>query len=300
MNNIAIITDSNSGITQSEGKELGVVVVPMPFTINGEEYLEDITLTQEKFYEFLKDDSATVSTSQPSIAYVEDLWTTALEDNDSVIYIPMSSGLSNSCETALRASQKPEFLGKVFVVDNKRISVTQRQSVLDAMRLRDLGYSGKEIHDILIETMSNSDIYITVATLKYLKKGGRITPAAAALGTMLKLKPILQIEGEKLDKFKMRNRTMENAMQIMMDACEDNINGYLKDLDGRCDNVYIAVAYSGTDKELPMKFADMIKERFDVSDVVVNPLSLSVSCHIGDGALAMAVTKELPEKYLKK
>jgi DegV family protein with EDD domain len=300
MNRIEIITDSNSGITQNEGKELGIVVVPMPFTINGEEYLEDITLTQEKFYEFLKDDNAVVSTSQPSIAYVEELWANALENNDSVIYIPMSSGLSNSCETALRAAQKPEFQGKVFVVDNKRISVTQRQSVLDAMKLRDLGYTGKEIHDILIETMSNSDIYITVATLKYLKKGGRITPAAAALGTMLKLKPILQIEGEKLDKYKMRNRTMENAIEIMMDACEENINGYLKDLDGRTDNVYLAVAYSGTDKELPMKFAEMIKERFDVSDVVVNPLSLSVSCHIGDGALALAVTKELPEKYLKK
>ncbi len=300
MNRIEIITDSNSGITQYEGKELGIVVVPMPFTINGEEYLEDITLTQEKFYEFLKDDNAVVSTSQPSIAYVEELWANALENNDSVIYIPMSSGLSNSCETALRAAQKPEFQGKVFVVDNKRISVTQRQSVLDAMKLRDLGYTGKEIHDILIETMSNSDIYITVATLKYLKKGGRITPAAAALGTMLKLKPILQIEGEKLDKYKMRNRTMENAIEIMMDACEGNINGYLKDLDGRTDNIYLAVAYSGTDKELPMKFAEMIKERFDVSDVVVNPLSLSVSCHIGDGALALAVTKELPEKYLKK
>ena len=300
MNRIEIITDSNSGITQNEGKELGIVVVPMPFTINGEEYLEDITLTQEKFYEFLKDDNAVVSTSQPSIAYVEELWANALENNDSVIYIPMSSGLSNSCETALRAAQKPEFQGKVFVVDNKRISVTQRQSVLDAMKLRDLGYTGKEIHDILIETMSNSDIYITVATLKYLKKGGRITPAAAALGTMLKLKPILQIEGEKLDKYKMRNRTMENAIEIMMDACEGNISGYLKDLDGRTDNVYLAVAYSGTDKKLPMKFAEMIKERFDVSDVVVNPLSLSVSCHIGDGALALAVTKELPEKYLKK
>ena len=252
MNRIEIITDSNSGITQYEGKELGIVVVPMPFTINGEEYLEDITLTQEKFYEFLKDDNAVVSTSQPSIAYVEELWANALENNDSVIYIPMSSGLSNSCETALRAAQKPEFQGKVFVVDNKRISVTQRQSVLDAMKLRDLGYTGKEIHDILIETMSNSDIYITVATLKYLKKGGRITPAAAALGTMLKLKPILQIEGEKLDKYKMRNRTMENAIEIMMDACEGNIKGYLKDLDGRTDNVYLAVAYSGTDKELPM------------------------------------------------
>ena len=300
MNRIEIITDSNSGITQNEGKELGIVVVPMPFTINGEEYLEDITLTQEKFYEFLKDDNAVVSTSQPSIAYVEELWANALENNDSVIYIPMSSGLSNSCETALRAAQKPEFQGKVFVVDNKRISVTQRQSVLDAMKLRDLGYTGKEIHDILIETMSNSDIYITVATLKYLKKGGRITPAAAALGTMLKLKPILQIEGEKLDKYKMRNRTMENAIEIMMDACEGNISGYLKNLDGRTDNVYLAVAYSGTDKKLPMKFAEMIKERFDVSDVVVNPLSLSVSCHIGDGALALAVTKELPEKYLKK
>ena len=300
MKRIEIITDSNSGITQKEGQELGIIVVPMPFTINGEEYLEDITLTQEKFYEYLKDKATNVSTSQPSIAYVESLWDNALETCESVIYIPMSSGLSNSCETALTASKKPEYDGKVFVVDNKRISVTQRQSVLDAMQLRDAGYSAKEIHDILIETMSYSDIYITLDTLYYLKKGGRITPAAAALGTMLRLKPILQIEGEKLDKFKMRNRTMENAMEIMMQANEDNINGYLKDLDGRVDNIHFAIAYSGTDRTLPEKFGEMIKERFKVSEVTINPLSLSVSCHIGDGALAMAVTKALPDKYIKE
>ena len=302
MEKIAIITDSNSGITQLEAKKLNIVVVPMPFTINGEEYLEDITLTQEKFYEFLKDDNAVVSTSQPSIAYVESLWTEALTNGfDSVIYYPMSSGLSKSCETAIRASHKPEFEGKVFVCDNKRISVTQRQAVLDAMELRDLGYSAKQIHDISIEMMSASDIYITLATLKYLKKGGRITPAAAALGTMLKLKPILTIEGDKLDKFKMRNRTMENAMDIMMDAVSNNICGYLKDIDGEVSNNHIEIAYSGTDLCLPIEFRKKVAERFNISEeeIVMNPLSLSVSCHIGDGALALAVTKAIPDKYLK-
>ena len=297
MGKIYIMTDSNSGITQSEGKELGIGVVPMPFTINGEEYLEDINLTQEEFYNFLKDDTAEVSTSQPSIAYVEELWTEALSNYDSIIYIPMSSGLSKSCETAVVDSKKPEFLDKVFVVDNKRISITQRQSVCDAIELRDLGYTAKEIHDILIEMMSNSDIYITLNTLKYLKKGGRITPAAAALGTMLKLKPILTIEGDKLDKFKMRNRTLENAMEIMMDAISDNINGYLKDIDNRTDNIRIAIAYSGTDTTMPLKYREMVKERFNVADVLINPLSLSVSCHISDGALAIAVCKNILDKY---
>lgn len=300
MNRIEIITDSNSGITQNEGKELGVVVVPMPFTINGSEYLEDITLDQKKFYEFLSDMQTEVSTSQPSIAYVESLWDEALKHADSVIYIPMSSGLSKSCETAITASKKDKYNGKVFVIDNKRISVTQRQSVLDAMNLRDKGYSAEEIAKILIDTMSYSDIYITLDTLKYLKKGGRITSAAAALGTMLKLKPVLQIEGDKLDKFKMRNRTMEGAMKIMMDACEENINGYLKDIDGRVDNIHFEVAYTGCDTEVPNKFIESIKDRFKCNVVVSNPLSLSVSCHIGDGALAMAICKDIDTLYPNK
>lgn len=298
MEKIAIMCDSMAEISQEEAAKLNIKVIPMPFMINGTEYLEGVSLDNDTFFKMLEED-ATVSTSQPSTAYVASIWDELLEEYDTVLYIPMSSGLSKSCESAMVEAEN-NYKDRVFVVDAKRISATLRQIIYDAMRLRDLGYSAFEIKNILTEVRSQSKIFIMLNTLYYLKKGGRITPAAAALGGMLKLKPVLVIDGEKLDKYKMRNRTMENAIEIMMDACEENINGYLKDLDGRTDNVYLAVAYSGTDKKLPMKFAEMIKERFDVSDVVVNPLSLSVSCHIGDGALALAVTKELPEKYLKK
>ena len=297
MAKVAIMTDSNSGITQAEGKELGIKVIPMPFNIDGEEYYEDINLTQEQFYEKLEG-GAKVSTSQPSIAYVNEVWDELLETYDQVIYIPMSSGLSNSCATAL-TSAKAKYEGKVFVVDNQRISVTQRQSVLDAIELANCGYSGQEIHDKLMEVKFESDIFIMVNTLEYLKKGGRITAAAAALGGMLKLKPILLIKGEKLDKYRMRNRNVENAKEIMLDACIEKIEGYLKDKDGRTDNVHLEVAYSGTDKTEVLAFVEQIKAKFPGQEVYYAPLSLSVSCHIGPGALAMAISKYMPDDWTK-
>ncbi len=293
MEKVAILTDSNSGITQKEGQELGIKVIPMPFTIDGEEYFEDINLTQEQFYEKLVA-GANVSTSQPSIGMVSSVWDELLENYESVVYIPMSSGLSKSCESAKAAAQA-NYEGKVFVVDNQRISVTQRQSVLDAIELKNKGYSGKEIHDLLEEVKFQSTIYIMVDTLKYLKKGGRITPAAAAVGGLLKIKPILTIQGFKLDKFRMLNRTLENAKRIMLQQCIEDINTRLKDIDGRTDNIYLEVAYSGVDKTNALEFVEMIKKEFPGYEVVCQPLSLSVSCHIGTGALAMAVSKALPE-----
>ncbi len=297
MSKVAILTDSNSGITQMEAKELGIRVIPMPFNIDGQEYLEDINLTQADFYKMLEG-GAKVSTSQPSIGYVNSIWDELLTEYDQVVYIPMSSGLSKSCESAT-ISAKRDYEGKVFVVDNQRISVTQRQSVLDAMQLAEKGYSGQEIHDKLVEVKFDSDIFIMVDTLDYLKKGGRITPAAAALGGMLKLKPILLIKGEKLDKFRMRNRSVDNAKEIMLNACIEKINGYLKDKDGRTDNVHLEVSYSGVDTTEAKKFIEMIKEKFPGQEVVCEPLSLSVSCHIGPGALAMAISKALPDEWVK-
>ena len=297
MEKVAIVTDSNSGITQAEAQKLGIRVVPMPFTIDGSEYLEDINLSQEEFYKKLIGD-AVVSTSQPSIAYVATIWDELLENYDSIVYIPMSSGLSKSCETATQYAEA-NYKDKVFVVNNQRISVTQRQSVLDAIELAEKGYTAKEIHDILIEVKFQSIIYIMVDTLTYLKKGGRITPTAAALGGMLKLKPVLIIEGEKLDKYRMRNRSLDNAEKIMIDAIEKDVNGFLKDLDGRADNIKYEIAYTGTDTTDAMEFKKMVMEHFGCKDVVVNPLSLSVSCHIGPGAIALAVCKDLPEKYNK-
>lgn len=290
---VAIVSDSNSGITQKEALELGIKVVPMPFTIDGEEYFEDINLTQEKFYEKLLGD-AVVSTSQPSIGFVMSLWDELLKEYDQIVYIPMSSGLSESCATALRVAEI-DYKDKVFVVDNQRISVTQRQAVMDAIELANKGYSGQEIHDILIKVKMQSDIYIMVDTLKYLRKGGRITPAAAAVGNLLKIKPVLRIFGEKLDKYRMMNRTLENAKRILIDAAKTSIEGFLKDVDGRTDNVHISVAYSGVDRSVAESFVESVKKEFQVTDVICNPLSLSVSCHIGNGALAIALSKALPE-----
>ena len=289
MKKVVVMTDSNSGITQNEGKKLGIKVVPMPFTIDGEEYYEDINLTQEGFYEKLKS-GANVSTSQPSIAYVSSIWDELLTEYDEVIYIPMSSGLSKSCAAAsLEANNN--YNGKVFVVDNQRISVTQRQTVLEAIKMANEGLSGSLIHSKLEEQKMNSDIFIMVDTLAYLKKGGRITPAAAAAGQLLKIKPILQIKGEKLDKFRMMNRTISNAKRIMIDAAKESLEA-LKQIDGKDDNVVINLAYTGTDQALVKEFLEEVKEEFPGKEIYYAPLSLSVSCHIGDGALAIAITKE--------
>ena len=288
---IAVMTDSNSGITQSEGKALGIRVVPMPFTIDGEEFLEDITLTQEQFYEKLLA-GAEVSTSQPSIHYVASIWDEVLEEYDEIVYIPMSSGLSESCHTAMLHAES-NYQGKVFVVNNQRISVTQRQSVMDAIELVEKGYTASDIKDILEAQKMNSDIFIMVDTLKYLKKGGRITPAAAAIGGVLRIKPILRIKGEKLDKYQMLNRTIPNAKRIMISAITECIQTYLKGLDGKTDNVHVEVAYSGVDLTEANDLLAKVKEAFPGKDIVMNPLSLSVSCHIGDGALAVACSKEI-------
>ena len=211
---VAIVTDSNSGITQEQGRQAGIYVVPMPFMMAGETYFEDISLTQKSFYERLAE-GADISTSQPSPASLIDLWNELLKDHDSVIHIPMSSGLSSSCETAHALAA--DFGGKVLVVNNQRISVTQRQSVLEAKAMADQGMSAEEIKRVLEETAFDSTIYITVDTLEYLKKGGRITPAAALLGTFLKIKPVLTIQGEKLDAFA-KARTMKQAKSMMVTA----------------------------------------------------------------------------------
>ena len=192
---IAVITDSNSSITQKEAADLGIFVLPMPFSIDGETYFEDMNLTVDEFYNKLESD-AEIFTSQPSPEEVTKLWDLALQKYDEIVHIPMSSGLSGSCESAWMLSQKSKYQDKVQVVDNQRISVTQRQSVLDALELAKRGKTAKEIKEILETDKMNSSIYIMLDTLKYLKKGGRITPAAAALGTLLRLKPVLQIQGE--------------------------------------------------------------------------------------------------------
>ena len=283
MKKVAISTDSNSGITQKKAKELGISVVPMPFFIDDELYFEDITLTQEQFYEKLQSD-CTITTSQPSPADVTDLWDKLLKEYDQVVYIPMSSGLSNSCETAIMLSG--DYEGKVFVVDNHRISVTLKRSVLDAIELSKQGKSGEEIKKILEDTKHEASIYITVDTLKYLKQGGRITPAAAAIGTVLNIKPILQLQGEKLDSFA-KARGFKQGKNLMLDAMEKDINERFKG-----QKIHLHSAYTCSEEEAVL-WRTEIENRFPGYEIDMDKLSLSVSCHIGPGAMAIACTKDI-------
>lgn len=288
MGKIAIVTDSNSGITQAEAKEYGVNVLPMPFFINGETYFEDIDLTQEEFYEKLEG-NADISTSMPAIGSVTDLWEQLLEEYEGIVHIPMSSGLSSSCETAIMLSQ--EYDGKVQVVNNQRISVTQKQAVLDAAELAKRGKNAEEIKVFLEETKFDSSIYIMVDTLTYLKKGGRIIPAAAALGTLLKLKPVLQIQGDKLDAFA-KARTVKQAKNIMIDAVKNDFKKRFGDEEGK--NMYLYIAYT-KDRQTALEFKEQVQEAFPQAEITMtDPLSLSVACHIGPGSLALACAKKLP------
>ena len=284
-NKIAIVTDSNSGITQSQAKELGISVLPMPFYINDELFYEDLTLTQEEFYQKLEED-ANISTSQPSPADVMELWEKLLEENEEIVHIPMSSGLSNSCETAMVLAR--EYHGRVHVVNNRRISVTQRQSVLDALYLAKAGKTGAEIREILEKEAHESSIYITLETLKYLKKGGRITPAAAALGTVLNLKPVLQIQGDKLDAFS-KARGKKKAKSIMIQAMKEDLEGRFQAFKEQ-GVLALEAAYTGTEEEAG-EWKKELEEQFPGFEIYMAPLSLSVACHIGPGALAVAATK---------
>lgn len=287
MSKVAIITDSNSGITQSEAREMGVFVLPMPFMINEQTFFEDIDLSQAEFYEKLAT-GADISTSQPSPEAVMNLWDEVLKDYDEIVHIPMSSGLSGSCQSAMMLAQ--DYEGRVQVVNNQRISVTQRQSCLDAKLLAAKGMSAKEIKDFLETDKFNSSIYIMLDTLYYLKKGGRITPAAAAIGTLLKLKPVLQIQGEKLDAFA-KARTTNQGKSIMINAIKADIeNRFGGDTEDK--HIWLQIAHSDNE-EAALAFKEEILEVFPGYDIYIAPLSLSVACHIGPGSLAFACCKKI-------
>jgi len=273
-----------------QAKDMGVSVIPMPFIINNENFYEDINLSQDRFYELLGED-ANISTTQPSPDTVMKLWRELLEENEYIIHIPMSSALSGSCQTAFMLSREDEFMGKVFVVDNQRISVTMRQSVLEAKEMVDKGMSPEEIVDKLMDSKLDASIYIMVDTLKYLKKGGRITPAAAALGTILKLKPVLQIQGEKLDAFA-KARTITQAKSLMVKAIQSDIE---KRFGGDVNNVNLQIAHTKNLQEA-LNFKEEIMKVFpeyNPDNIYIDNLSLSVSCHIGPNALAFATTKKI-------
>lgn len=286
MKKVAIITDSNSGVTPEEAKNLGIGIVPMPFYIDEKLFFEGVSLSQEEFYKKLEDDHD-IQTSQPSPADLMFLWDETLKDAESIVYIPMSSGLSSSCETATMLAL--DYDGKVQVVNNKRISVTQRQSVLDAVELAEQGKTAEEIKEILEEEQFQSSIYITLDTLKYLKKGGRITPAAAAIGTVLGLKPVLTICGEKLDAYA-KVRGKKAAKETMLEAMKKDFAEKYKGVDA--SDIHLSAAYSGNLEEA-LEWVEEIKAHFPGMEIHLSPLSLSVACHIGKGALAIACSKKI-------
>jgi len=287
MSKVAIVTDSNSGIKQNQTNDLRVHVIPMPFTIDEESHFEDISLSQEMFYERQKS-GADIRTSQPSPGSVMDLWNKLLESHDEIVHIPMSSALSASCESAIMLSE--EYNGKVQVVDNKRISITQRQSALDAVTLADRGWNAVQIKEYLIQTSLDSCIYILMDTLKYLKKGGRITPAAAAIGTVLNIKPVLQIQGGKLDSFA-KARGIKQGRKIMIDAIKSDLGTRFKK-DSSPEQIMMYVIYSD-DIEQGQGFKKEVETVFPGYDLHMDPLPLSVACHIGPGAIAIACCKKV-------
>lgn len=288
MGNVAIVTDSNSGISQAEGKELGIYVIPMPFLVDGKLYFEDVDMNKEQFYHFLEND-ADLSTSQPSPGDVMDLWDKLLKEYDEIVHIPMSSGLSASCSTAMGLAR--DYDGKVQVVDNQRISVTMQQSVMDAKHLVAAGKSAAQIKEILEKEALESSIYLMVDTLKYLKKGGRITPAAALLGSALNLKPILQIQGDKLDAYK-KVRGVKAAKKNMLEAMKKDVEGRFSDYVTK-GQLKLHVAYT-TDEETAKQWKEEVQNMFpDIAISRIDPLSFSVTCHTGPGVLAIAASHAL-------
>ena len=285
MKKIKIITDSNSGILQSEAEELGIYVIPMPFTVNNEEYLEEISMSQDEFFKHLESD-ADVKTSQPSQYYLENLWNDLLKENDELLYIPMCSGLSATCANAKRYAEN--FDNKVHVVDNLRISVTQRESVMEAIALAKKGKSAADIKKYLEETKNKASIYITVGTLKYLKKGGRINPAVATIGTLLKVKPILFTRGDKFNKFAM-TMSLAQAKKKMIEKIKEELETEFKE-EYEKGKMYLSIAHTQNEAEA-LKFKEEVMSAIPNIEVhYVAPLSLSVSCHIGPGALALTLT----------
>lgn len=283
---VAVVTDSNSGILPSEAKENGIFVIPMPFMIDEVEYFEDISLSREEFYKFLEN-NVSVVTSQPSPEAVMEMWDSVLKDYDELVYIPMSSGLSGSCQTAYMLSD--DYDGRVHVINNQRISVTLRDSVFDAVSLSEKGLSGAEIKEKLEEVKFESTIYIMVGTLEYLKRGGRVTPAVATIGNLLKLKPVLAIHGEKLDAHA-TVRTISQGKASLLNSVKSDLEKLLKDPDP--SHYHFNVAYS-KDSTNAIEFAEEVKEFFGVDEVFIAALPLSISCHIGPESLAIAISKKL-------
>ena len=288
MSNIAIMTDSNCGIMPDEGRDLGIYVLPMPVIIDGQTYYEGIDITLDEFFK-KQTEGADITTSQPSPGDVEAMWTELLKTHDEVLFVPMSGGLSNTCQTALVLSGEDEFAGRVFVVNNRRISVTQAQSVLDAKLLAEEGKTASEIKEILETEALDASIYIAVDTLEYLKKGGRITAAAAAIGTVLKLKPVLTIQGDKLDSFA-KARGLKAAFRIMLNAVKNDISSRFSHL-GEDSVLKVGIANTLMEPEKLEMFKDEMKKNFPDMELFYLPLTMSIGTHTGPGALGIGAVR---------
>lgn len=286
---IAVITDSSSAMNKNECTNENLYIIPMPFSLNGESYFEDINITQQEFYKLLEDKNTVVSTSQPSIFVIEELWQELLTKYDAIIHLPISSGLSSTCETTIAKSKEPEFIGKVFVVDNKRVSVTLRDTVEDALLMIEDGYTAEEIYNYLIESQYHSSIYIMVPNLKYLKRGGRVTAAGAALGTLLNIKPVLQIQGGKLDAYK-KVASIEKAKKVMIKALKDDIYNRFKEFTDKGEMV-LDIAHTQNIDEANQLKAMLEEEIPELKVNNIDALSLIISSHIGPGSLACACSR---------
>lgn len=288
MSNIAIMTDSNCGIMPDEGRDLRIYVLPMPVIIDGQTYYEGIDITLDEFFK-KQTEGADITTSQPSPGDVEAMWTELLKTHDEVLFVPMSGGLSNTCQTALMLSGEDEFAGRVFVVNNRRISVTQAQSVLDAKLLAEEGKTASEIKEILEAEALDASIYIAVDTLEYLKKGGRITAAAAAIGTVLKLKPVLTIQGDKLDSFA-KARGLKAAFRIMLNAVKNDISSRFSHL-GEDSVLKVGIANTLMEPEKLEMFKDEMKKNFPDMELFYLPLTMSIGTHTGPGTLGIGAVR---------
>ncbi len=286
MSEIAIMTDSNCGIMPEEGEKRGIHVLPMPVIIDGHAYCEGVDLTLEEFHD-RQSSGANITTSQPSPGDVTAMWDTLLQSHSEVVFIPMSSGLSNTCQTAAMLAEDDAYAGRVFVVDNHRISVTQAQSVFDALTLADNGKSAREIKELLEKEALDASIYIAVDTLEYLKKGGRITAAAAAVGTVLKLKPVLTIQGDKLDSFA-KTRGMKSAFRLMVDAVKNDIASRFSHLHEQ-GVLKVGIANTAMEPEKLEHFKDEMRKAFPELDLIYLPLTMSIGTHTGPGAIGIGV-----------
>ncbi len=284
MSGIAIMTDSNCGIMPSDADAYGIYVLPMPVIIDGETYYEGINITLDEFYK-KQSTGAVISTSQPSPGDVTAMWDMILASHDELVFIPMSSGLSNTCQTALILAEDEPYKGRVYVVNNHRISVTQAMSVLDAKALAGQGHTAGEIKEILEKESLDATIYIAVNTLEYLKKGGRITPAAAAIGTVLRLKPVLTIQGDKLDSYA-KARGMKSAFHTMLNALKNDISGRLAPLKEQ-DRLKLGIANTLMEEERFEAFRLELQQTFPELDLVYFPLTMSIGAHVGPGGLGI-------------